>query len=84
VAVEASPAASPIATWSVEAMDDDSFLATPASMSSSKPLRINLDLRLVSSSAAEAVLASWHACMQSTATVCIGTLKNMQMLMFYK
>ncbi|WIA17188.1 hypothetical protein OEZ85_014071 [Tetradesmus obliquus] len=27
-------------------MDDDLFLTTPASMSSSKPLRINLDLRL--------------------------------------
>jgi hypothetical protein len=58
-------------------MDDDSFLATPASMSSSKPLRINLDLRLVSSSAAEAVLGAWHVCMQSTlATVCIETLEK--------
>lgn len=53
VVLDRPPSASP--TWSVEAMDDDAFLATPASMSSSKPLRINLDLRLVSSTAAAAL-----------------------------
>eukprot|EP00882_Tetradesmus_deserticola_P013107 GHRQ01013900.1.p1 GENE.GHRQ01013900.1~~GHRQ01013900.1.p1 ORF type:complete len:182 (+),score=27.21 GHRQ01013900.1:166-711(+) len=46
VAVEVPSSASPTATWSIEAMDDDLFLSTPASMSSSKPLRINLDLKL--------------------------------------